>query len=131
MLAKVVDKLFPPEQAPDGNQYSWARRRRYLCAVTAFCMAVIAYVLWTKTDTRVAETAVSMAFLCLIGMVASYVFGAAWQDVSHMRINAGTSQFGASGYRTPGMTAPGYARTSAPVPPGTAGGLKGPPADLP
>ena len=119
----VMEKLFPPEQAPDGNNYSWKRRRRYMCAVTAFTMGVIVWILWSGRDTRVAETAMTMSWLCLIGIVGAYVFGAAWQDISHMNLQRGmgASPYGGgygggygAGYagnpRSPGMVHPG-ART--------------------
>lgn len=65
-----------------GGQSSWRIRRRFMFAVTAFCMWVIAYVLWRGLTTGPADTAVTMAFLTLIGIVGSYVFGATWEDVS-------------------------------------------------
>jgi hypothetical protein len=59
---------------------NWALRRGFMFSVSAFCMAVIAYILWTGLDTEPAETAVSMAFVVLLGNVGSYVFGACWDD---------------------------------------------------
>ena len=58
-----------------------------LWSVVLFCMLVIGYVVWTGATSSVAETAVIMSFLCLSSMVGSYVFGATWQDVNHMRMN--------------------------------------------
>ena len=49
-------------------------------AVAAFCAATVSYVLFKELDSKVAETVVSMAFLCLTGIVSSYVFGAVWDD---------------------------------------------------
>lgn len=64
---------------------SWDRRRRFMYVLSAFCMVVIAYCLLGNLDTQVAETAVTMAFLGLLGICGSYVFGATWQDVSTAR----------------------------------------------
>lgn len=64
------------------NVDHWRKRRRFLFATIAFCMAVIVYILWQEMDTKPAETAVMFSFLTIIGSVGSYVFGAAWEDVS-------------------------------------------------
>lgn len=74
------------EQKPAGFPYSWTKRRRFMYLVAAFCALVIGYVLWNDMTSSVAETAVAFSFICLGGIVGSYVFGAAWQDVNHMRI---------------------------------------------
>ena len=60
----------------------WRIRRNFMFTVSAFCMVTIVHSLATGADTKVAETAVSMAFLCLTGIVSSYVFGAAWDDIN-------------------------------------------------
>ena len=67
------------------NPYTWRRRRRFMYAVAAFCMLSIGYCLYEDLQSRVAETAVMFSYLTLMGCVGSYVFGAAWQDVSHMK----------------------------------------------
>lgn len=67
------------------GQTSWVLRRRFMFAVSAFCMAVIAYVLGSGLDTGPADTAVTMAFLTLIGCTGSYVFGATWDDHNLMK----------------------------------------------
>jgi hypothetical protein len=54
--------------------------------VSAFCMAVIWWCLYRNLDTRVAESAVTMAFLTLGGIVGSYVFGATWEDVQQAKL---------------------------------------------
>ncbi|HVL29546.1 MAG TPA: hypothetical protein VM326_02350 [Sphingomicrobium sp.] len=64
------------------HQSSWAVRRKFMFAVSAFCMAAISYCLLRNLDTKVAEAAVTFAFLTLGGIVGSYVFGAAWEDIS-------------------------------------------------
>lgn len=61
---------------------SWTVRRRFMFVIMAFCMGTIVYCLYMGEDTEVAQTAVSMAFLIIGTTVASYVFGAAWQDIN-------------------------------------------------
>jgi hypothetical protein len=73
------------------NPYTWRKRRRYLYILTGFCMLVIAYILVEGKTDRVAETAVTMAFGALIAFAGTYCFGAAWQDVTHMKLNGGQS----------------------------------------
>lgn len=63
-------------------KHSWKIRRRFMFAVTAFCMAVILLALLVKPDTGVAGTAISFAFGTITGIVGSYVFGAVWDDRS-------------------------------------------------
>ena len=79
-LQQQVDK-----EVAQGEPYPWTRRRRFMYCVAAFCAASISYVLGLDKQGAVAETAVTMAFLTLGGITGSYVFGAVWQDVSHMR----------------------------------------------
>lgn len=64
---------------------SWVLRRRFMWVVSSFCMGVIAYVLGSGLDTAPADTAMVFAFLTLLGIVGSYVFGAAWDDRNLMR----------------------------------------------
>lgn len=62
------------------NCNNWARRRRFMLVTTAFCMACPVWVLYTGLDTKPAETAVTMSFVTITGIVGSYVFGAVWDD---------------------------------------------------
>jgi hypothetical protein len=66
------------------NKYGsdWKYRRRYMYVVSAFCMWTIAYVLFKDRTSGPADTAITMAFVTLIGIVGSYVFGATWETVS-------------------------------------------------
>lgn len=73
--------------------------------IAAFCVAVVSYVLIKDMDGAVAETAVTMSFLCLGSIAGSYIFGAAWQDVNH--IKATTSMRGASARTAVGPLRPG------------------------
>lgn len=61
---------------------SWRVRRRFMFAVAAFCMWTIGYILYKDRTSGPADTAITMAFLTLISIVGSYVFGATWEDVS-------------------------------------------------
>lgn len=61
---------------------SWKVRRRFMFAVTAFCMACVMYILYKNLESSVAETTITMAFFCLSTIVGSYVFGATWQDIN-------------------------------------------------
>jgi hypothetical protein len=70
--------------SPSGD---WKIRRRFMFGVSLFSMWAIAYVLMRGSDTRSAETAVEMAFLCLTGIVSSYVFGATWENIHRMKNN--------------------------------------------
>lgn len=74
------------DQVRNTSTSSWAIRRRFMFAVVAFCMATVAYVLWKDLSSGPADTAVTMAFLTLLGIVGSYVFGATWEDISMTKI---------------------------------------------
>lgn len=60
------------------KQTNWKVRRFLLFVVIAFCMAVI----WRgmPMDTKTAETAVTMAFYTIIGVMVVYVWGAIGDD---------------------------------------------------
>jgi hypothetical protein len=53
-----------------------------MIVIVGFCMAVIAYVLWSGNDTETARTAISSAFLTIGASLGSYVFGATWQHIN-------------------------------------------------
>lgn len=73
-------------KSPDNEQFSWKLRRRFMFAVSGFCMLVIGYILFRNLDTGPADTAMTMAFFTLGGIVGTYVFGATWEDVATKRI---------------------------------------------
>jgi len=75
------DKCRNPDPAS-----SWRIRRRFMFTVAAFCMWTVAYVLWKDLSSGPADTAVTMSFIVLLGIVGSYVFGATWEDVSIAKI---------------------------------------------
>lgn len=60
---------------------SWKNRRRMMWSAVAFCMLCIAWVLYKNLDSGPAEAAITMGFLTIGGIIGSYVFGAAWQDI--------------------------------------------------
>lgn len=66
----------------------WRNRRLFMYATTAFCMAVVGYVLHYDMSGEVAETAVTMAFLTIMSTAGSYVFGATWDDHSARQLLA-------------------------------------------
>lgn len=71
---------------PTSGVGSWRWRRLFLWAVNAFSAWVVAYALIERLDSRVAETAVMMAFGTMMTSVGSYVFGAAWDDRNKMQL---------------------------------------------
>lgn len=76
------------ERNPDWKS-SWRVRRRFMFAVAAFCMWTIGYILYKDRTSGPADTAITMAFLTLISIVGSYVFGATWEDVSIAKAKLG------------------------------------------
>jgi len=88
----------------------WTQRRRLMYVVAAFCMGTIIYVLASGNDTRAGDTAIMFSFVGLLGIVGSYVFAAAWQDISMARYGA-TSYGGYGGYGRNGYgSSVGYGR---------------------
>lgn len=62
------------------NDDPWKHRRRLMYGVTFFCMGVIGWVLYKDMTSAVAEAATMFAFVTMMSIVGSYVFGAAWDD---------------------------------------------------
>jgi hypothetical protein len=71
-----------PDKSRNPGGSSWKMRRRMMFAVVFFCMWVIGYVIVKDRTSGPADTALTMAFLTLISIVGSYVFGATWEDLS-------------------------------------------------
>lgn len=65
---------------------TWAKRRNFMVSVCWFCGTVILYVLWKGEDSKIAETAITMAFITLTSIVMGYVFGAAVEDISKLKM---------------------------------------------
>lgn len=99
---------------------SWRIRRWFMFGVSAFCMWTVAYVLYRDLDSGPADTAVTMAFLTLLGIVGSYVFGATWEDVSKAKLLGASKRSGGtvSPYYDSGAYEPAgpVARQPQPVP---------------
>jgi hypothetical protein len=70
---------------PSHGLGSWRVRRAFLFGVVVFSGACVSYVLGADLKHRVAETVVEMAFVTITLSTGSYVFGAAWQDISTIR----------------------------------------------
>ena len=63
----------------------WTIRRRIIYATLGFCAGYSIYALvWTVSDAR-AEAAILQSFLLAGAVVASYVFGAIWDDKNKLR----------------------------------------------
>lgn len=65
------------------NKPCWKNRRRFMIAITIFCMGTISIVLIKDMQSSVAEAAVTMAFAIIGSTIASYVFGAVWEDTNN------------------------------------------------
>lgn len=59
----------------------WKNRRRVIFGSLIFCAATVAFVLWKGEDTRIGETAITMAFIMASSVVGGYVFGASWENI--------------------------------------------------
>ena len=60
---------------------SWKNRRRVIFGSLIFCALTVSYTLWKGDDTKIAETAISMAFIMGMSVVGSYAFAATWESV--------------------------------------------------
>lgn len=119
---------------------SWRIRRWFMFGVSAFCMWTVAYVLYRDLDSGPADTAVTMAFLTLLGIVGSYVFGATWEDVSKAKLlgasrSGAKSQFYEGGYGAPAYDSQAYGQAAGPAaaqrPPAPGRGASAPVEDMP
>lgn len=66
---------------PGDGLGSWKMRRRFMWMITFFCMFCVTKVMYTGADTQVNQAIIMWSFLCMGGVMGSYVFGAAWQDI--------------------------------------------------
>ena len=69
--------------------FPWKQRRWFLYLTTGGCALSIGYCLGMNLVSAVAETAVTMAFIIIGTNVGSYVFGAAWQDITMIKAGRG------------------------------------------
>lgn len=68
------------------NTDAWKYRRRFMLAITAFCMAVIVLCIFYAKDT-LGEIIVGSAFATLTSIFGFYVCGAVWDDSSIRKNN--------------------------------------------
>lgn len=64
-----------------GNSDPWKFRRRFMFAITAFCMAVIVLCIFYAKD-QLGEIIVGSSFATLTSIFGFYVGGAVWDDNS-------------------------------------------------
>ena len=60
---------------------SWKLRRRAVFGALVFCASIVIWVMIRWDDTRLAETLVISAFGLAGAVIASYIGGAAYEDV--------------------------------------------------
>ena len=61
---------------------SWKNRRKVIFVTLLFCGASVAYMMIADTGSSLHEALTGQLVLLAGSVIASYVFGAAWQDVS-------------------------------------------------
>ena len=66
---------------PKSQEPSWKYRRRVIFGTLLFCALTIGYVLWNGDDTKIGETAITMAFITASSVVGGYVFGATYETI--------------------------------------------------
>lgn len=76
------------------NTDTWRQRRRFMLATVLFCAGIIVYSLMQGSDLRIFETALTMSFTTIITVLASYVFGAAYEDTQNAKVNGHGSNGG-------------------------------------
>ena len=81
-----MKKAEEQKQESSASMDTWAKRRKFMVSVCWFCGAVILYVLWQGADSKIAETAITMAFITLTSIVMGYVFGATVEDISKLKM---------------------------------------------
>ena len=63
----------------------WENRRRVIFISLAFCAGIITYLTGWGADTRLNETLAQFSFIAALSIAGSYIFGAAWEDVTRLR----------------------------------------------
>lgn len=64
---------------------SWKIRRRVIASTLAFCAATIGWLVIVGESTPLNETIANGLILLAGGVIGSYVFGAAWDDLNVMK----------------------------------------------
>lgn len=77
-----MDEPIAGQDVRNSPRSNWRVRRRLIWLTVLFCMSVITYVIWRDSDTKLADSAMTMAFLLLGSTLGSYVFGATYEDLS-------------------------------------------------
>ncbi len=68
---------------------SWTIRRRVIAATLLFCAAVVGWLAVEGPSTPLNETIANGLILLAGGVIGSYVFGAAWDDLNVMKTLGG------------------------------------------
>lgn len=78
------------DQVDDRNcgKAPWHLRRKIVLGTLGFCAVVIVGILLDGADTELNRTAMTNAFYLAGMVIASYVFGAVWNDVNMPRREA-------------------------------------------
>ena len=69
-----------PVEDPAWNP-SWKKRQRVIFGTLLFCAAVVLYITFENTGSRLHESIANSLIMLAGTVVGSYVFGAVWQDV--------------------------------------------------
>lgn len=82
---------------------SWKNRRRVVIVTLLYCATVVGWLVLHGASTQLNESIANGLILLAGGVIGSYVFGAAWDDLNVMR-NLGGGAF-AGQERPPGYPA--------------------------
>jgi len=63
----------------------WENRQKVIFGTLFFCALVITYLLIWGKDTSLHETIATWSYILSGAVIGSYVFGAAWEDVTKLR----------------------------------------------
>lgn len=70
------------DELKQSDRPTWKIRRRIIFGSLLFCAFIVLFVLMKPVDSTIGETAITMAFFLAASVIGSYVFGAAWEDIS-------------------------------------------------
>jgi len=63
----------------------WENRQKVIFGSLIFCACIIVFLLIWGNDSRLHETIATWAFILSGMVIGSYVFGAAWEDVTKLK----------------------------------------------
>lgn len=69
----------------DADKHNWKFRRRYLIAVTAFIMLLMAWAALGKSGESLGEVILTNGMWVLVGFTGTYVFGATWDHANQRK----------------------------------------------